>query len=87
MLQELVSFAIVLVVAVCVAGTVSVLYACGLQLLQPQTADGARGADTADSAGTANARSAGTLRRAGAVACFAACVAIVLVALYLIVGT
>ena len=83
MLQELMSFAIVLVVAVCVAGAVSVLYACGLQLLQPQAPDGARGADTA---GTANAHSHSALRRAGAVACFAACVAIVLVALYLIVG-
>lgn len=86
MLQELMSFAIVLVVAVCVAGTVSVLYACGLQLLQSQATDGARGADTASSAGTENARTHSALRRFGAVACFAACVAIVLVALYLIVG-
>ena len=83
MLQELVSFAVVLVVAVCVAGTVSVLYACGLRLLQAQAAYGAH---SADAAGIESAQGRSALRRAGAVACFAACAAIVLVALYLIVG-
>jgi hypothetical protein len=68
---EITSFITVLVVAVCVASAVSVLYASGLRLW----ADG-----TLDSQGNAHLG-----HRVGSVVCFTACVAIVLFALWLMI--
>ena len=67
--QEIVSFITVLVVAVCVACSISVLYASGLRLWA--RADG-------------DVELRLTTRLASAV-CFAACVAIVLFALWLMI--
>ncbi|HIS41018.1 MAG TPA: hypothetical protein IAC12_09355 [Candidatus Aphodovivens avistercoris] len=69
--QELMSFLTVLVVAIVVAGGISTLYALGLRLW-------AAGAVEVDE---------GThlLPRLGSVVCFAACVAIVLFALWLMI--
>lgn len=69
MFEELWSFVVVLVVAVLVAGTVSALYANGLRLWARSETS---------SAGR-------SFRRVSSVLCFAACVAIVAVALWLII--
>lgn len=71
-LQEVTSFILVLVVAICVASVISALYATGLLLW-------ARGA-VVDNKGGAHVTT-----RLGAVVCFAACVAIVLFALWLMI--
>ncbi len=68
---EITSFVTVLVVAVCVASTISVLYASGLRLW----ADG-----RVDAQGNAH-----LLHRVVSVLCFTACVAIVLFALWLMI--
>ena len=68
---EITSFVTVLVVAVCVASTISVLYASGLRLW----ADG-----RVDAQGNAH-----LLHRLVSVLCFTACVAIVLFALWLMI--
>lgn len=70
-MQEALNFLLVLVVAVVIAGGISVLYASGLRLW-------AKGA--VDSEGRAE-----LLPRIGSVICFGACVVIVLFALYLII--
>lgn len=69
--QENVSFITVLVVAVCVACSISVLYASGLRLWA--RADGDVG------------RELRLMTRLASAACFAACVAIVLFALWLMI--
>lgn len=76
--QEIGSFFIVLAVAVCVAGGIGLLYAVGLRLWLGGTV--ARG-------GEASGCPAGPTpgRRVGAIACFAACVLIVLFALWLMI--
>ncbi len=71
-LEEIANFFLVLVVAVCVAGVISALYATGLLLW-------ARGA-AVDNKGGAH-----ITVRLGAVVCFVACVAIVLFALWLMI--
>lgn len=71
-LDEVMNFFAVLVVAVCVAGVISVLYATGLLLWS-------RGS-VVDNKGGAHITA-----RLGAVVCFAACVAIVLFALWLMI--
>lgn len=68
---EITSFVTVLVVAVCVASAISVLYASGLRLW----ADGG-----VDAQGNAH-----LLHRVVSVLCFTACVAIVLFALWLMI--
>ncbi len=68
---EITSFVTVLVVAVCVASAISVLYASGLRLW----ADG-----SVDAQGNAH-----LLHRVVSVLCFTACVAIVLFALWLMI--
>lgn len=69
--SELVSFVTVLVVAVCIASSISVLYASGLRLWARADGDVER-----------NAR---IMTRLGSAVCFAACVAIVLFALWLMI--
>ena len=69
--QEIVSFATVLVVTIVIAGGVSCLYALGLRLWTKHAALPQGGARTAC--------------RAGSIACFAACVVIVLFALWLMI--
>mgnify|MGYP001031958755 FL=1 len=72
-MQEFINFATVLVVAVCVAGMISTLYASGLRLWAksgaPEGGDGCRN----------------YLFRFASVACFAACVVVVLFALWLMI--
>lgn len=68
---ELISFATVLVTAVCVACAISVLYASGLRLWA---------AGAVDAQGNAH-----LLHRVVSVICFTACVAIVLFALWLMI--
>lgn len=70
-MHEIVNFAVVLGVAVCVAGAVSVLYASGLRLWAQ-----------ADACAPHAPR---VMTRLGSAVCFAACVAIVLFALWLMV--
>lgn len=69
--SEITSFATVLLVAVCVASAVSVLYASGLRLWA---------AGTLDAQGNAHLG-----HRVCSVVCFIACVAIVLFALWLMI--
>lgn len=71
LLQEVMSFVTVLVVAVVVAGAVSALYASGLRMWS-------RGEELAES-------NAHLMWRVGGAVCFAACVAIVLFALWLMI--
>ena len=72
-MQEFINFATVLVVAVCVAGMISTLYASGLRLWAksgvPEGGDG----------------SPNYLFRFASVACFAACMVVVLFALWLMI--
>lgn len=70
-LQEVASFVTVLVVAICVAGAISALYATGLRLWA---------SGEVDAQGDAH-----LMARLGSVVCFAACIAIVLFALWLMV--
>ena len=70
-MQEILNFFTVLVVDICVAGSIALLYASGLRLW-------ARG--IVDGEGNAHLGS-----RIGAVCCFSVCVAIVLFALYMII--
>ena len=74
LLQEITSFVTVLLVTACIASAVSVLYAFGLRLWV--AADGERGETRIPG------HLMGKLASAG---CFAACVAIVLFALWLMV--
>lgn len=83
--QEIGSFFIVLAVAVCVAGAIGALYATGLRLWMGGVHAGSSGAGTAAPATSGQAGQSMTPRRIGAIACFAACVAIVLVALWLMI--
>lgn len=69
--SEVISFAAVLVVSICVACSVSVLYAFGLRMW----ANG-----TLDTEGNAH-----LLHRIGSVVCFCGCVAIILFALWLMI--
>ena len=69
--SELINFATVLAVAVCVACAISVLYASGLRLWA---------AGDVDAQGTPH-----LLHRVVSVVCFTACVAIVLFALWLMI--
>ena len=72
-MQELINFATVLIVAVGIAGGIGVMYASGLRLWSKsgasQSADG----------------SPNYLVRFASVACFAACVVVVLFALWLMI--
>ena len=70
-MAEVTNFLIVLTVAVCVAGTISFMYAWGLRLWSQGTVD-AQG-------------NAPLMTRLGSVLCFAVCVAIVLFALWLMI--
>ena len=70
--EEIGSFFAVLVVAVCAAGGIGALYALGLRFWLGET----------QSDGDASGAPA---RRAGAIACFAACICIVLFALWLMI--
>ena len=65
-MSEVVNFATVLVVAVCVAGSIAALYASGLRLW---------------AAGDTDTQAAHLTSRIWSAVCFAACVAIVLFAL------
>lgn len=69
--EEIMSFLTVLVVAIVVAGGISTLYACGLRLW-------AAGAVETDSGSH-------MISRLASIVCFAACVAIVLFALWLMI--
>lgn len=69
--QEMISFVTVLVVAVCVASSISVLYASGLRLWARADGDDVRGERI--------------ITRLGSAVCFAACIAIVLFALWLMI--
>ena len=69
--QEIVSFITVLVVAVCVASSISVLYASGLRLWARADGDAERDWRI--------------ITRLGSAVCFAACIAIVLFALWLMI--
>lgn len=71
MIEEVMSFVTVLVVAIVVAGTVSALYASGLRLWS-------RGEELVET-------DAHIMWRVGGAVCFAACVAIVLFALWLMI--
>lgn len=72
MMEELMSFVTVLVVTVVVAGAVSTLYASGLRLWS-------RGEELAEG------ESAHITWRIGGAVCFAACVVIILFALWLMI--
>ena len=69
--SEVISFITVLVVSVCVAGSVSVLYAFGLRMWA---------SGHLDTEGNAH-----LLHRIGSVVCFCGCVAIILFALWLMI--
>ena len=80
MLQEIISFVTVLVVAICIASAVSVLYAFGLRLLS-------RASESASS-GVAiglHRAPAHIFTRLAAAMCFALCAAIVIFALWLMI--
>ena len=68
--KEIVNFVMVLVVAVCVAGSIATLYASGLRLW---------------AAGETDTQAAHLTSRILSAICFAACVAIVLFALWLMI--
>ena len=70
-MSEILNFVIVLVVAVCVSGTISVLYASGLRLWANSVVD--------------RKGNAHLMTCLASVMCFAACVVIVLFALWLMV--
>ena len=70
-MQEITSFVTVLVVAICVACAISTLYATGLRLWAGSGVDGEGNAHL--------------MARLGSVVCFAACIAIVLFALWLMI--
>lgn len=70
-MQEVTNFVLVLVVAMGVAGMISALYATGLRLWSQSAVDAAGDAHL--------------MTRLGSVMCFAACVAIILFALWLMV--
>lgn len=70
-MQEITSFVTVLVVAICVACVISTLYATGLRLWAGSGVDGEGNAHL--------------MARLGSVVCFAACIAIVLLALWLMI--
>lgn len=70
-MQEATSFVTVLVVAICVACVISILYATGLRLWAGSGVDGEGNAHL--------------MARLGSVVCFAACIAIVLFALWLMI--
>ena len=72
MLQELLNFVLVLVTAVAVAGSVGALYANGLRLWASAEQHGMH-------------EHVSITRRTGSAVCFAACVAIVLLALWLMI--
>ncbi len=72
-MQEVMNFATVLVVAVCIAGGIGVMYSSGLRLwAKSGSAEGADG-------------SPNYLIRFASVVCFAACVVVVLFALWLMI--
>lgn len=70
-MQEASSFVTVLVVAICIASAISILYATGLRLWA---------GSAVDAEGNAH-----LMARLGSVVCFAACVVIVLFALWLMI--
>ena len=77
-MQEIGSFLTVLVVAVCAAGAVAALYATALRLWALGSAEASKAAGTGEGAERPHAK-------AGAIACYVACVAIVLFALWLMI--
>lgn len=87
LLQEVTSFVAVLLTAVCIASAVSFLYAFGLRLWARADSGANAGAAVPGrvaAVGSAHAPSHIMTRLASAV-CFAACVAIVLFALWLMI--
>lgn len=83
LMQEAISFATVLLVAVCIAGAVSVLYAFGLRFWSRASAD-ALTIGHLHAAESAHNR-IHVITRLAAALCFAACAAIVLFALWLMI--
>lgn len=79
MAEEVLNFVAVLVTAVCIAGIISSLYAMGLRLWAGSSVD-VEGEGEVSGSGGPN-----MLMRTGAAICFAACVAIVLFALWLMI--
>lgn len=84
LIQEAISFATVLLVAVCIAGAVSVLYAFGLRFWSRASVDALTIGHLHAAEGGAHDR-VHVITRLAAALCFAACAAIVLFALWLMI--